>query len=32
MLTVFAVFFTGTASMALREVVGFFRGEEPAKR
>gem|GEM_PF-688579 len=31
MLMVFAIFFTGTASMALREVVGFFRGGEPAK-
>jgi len=31
MLIVFAMFFNGTASMALREVVGFFRGEETAK-
>jgi hypothetical protein len=31
MLIVFAMFFTGTASMALREMVGFFRGEDPAK-
>ena len=30
MLIVFAMFFTGTASIALREVVGFFRGEKPA--
>jgi hypothetical protein len=31
MLIVFAMLLTGTASIALREVVGFFRGEEPAK-
>ena len=31
MLIVFAMFFTGTASIALREAVGFFRGEESAK-
>jgi hypothetical protein len=31
MLIVFAMFLTGTASMALREVVGFLRGKEPAK-
>ncbi|MGD9404172.1 MAG: hypothetical protein PVH95_03390 [Anaerolineae bacterium] len=30
MLMVSAIFFTGTASMALREVVGCFRGGEPA--
>jgi hypothetical protein len=31
MLMVFAIFFTGTASMALREAVGFFTGGQPAK-
>jgi hypothetical protein len=31
MLIAFTIFFNGTASIALREALGFFRGEEPAK-
>ncbi len=31
MLIAFAMLFTGTASIVLREVVRFFRGEEPAQ-